>query len=126
MAIPDAAARFTLVLQANVPLDRLLVGRLQAMSESVRRQWLRSLLIEGFLLECRMLQLAQGRSHAPVSAPSERHRLVPTSAPFTLQAQPCSPEIRTSPGSPAETRDPTVPPPSGNDKPLAYLRRVIG
>lgn len=126
MASPDPTARYTVVLQSNVPLDRLLVERLHALTDSARRQWLRSLLIEGFLLECRMVQLAQGSAHANVSARGEHHRPVPTSAPFTLAVKLCSTGNLTTPASPLETRDAAVPLSLGTGKPLAYLRRVIG
>lgn len=126
MAISDLGARYTVVLQSNVPLDRLLVERLQALTESARRQWLRSLLIEGFLLECRLVQLAQGRAHATASARGEHHRPVPTAAPFTLAVKLCSTGNLTSAASPLEARHAAVPPLLGTGKPLAYLRHVIG
>lgn len=126
MASPDPAARYTVVLHTNVPLDRLLVERMQALTDSARRQWLRSLLIEGFLLECRMVQVAQGRADETAPIRGERHRPVLTSAPFTLAVQPCSTGNLTPSASALEAPDAKVPPSVGTEKPLAYLRRVIG
>ena len=117
-------ARFAVTLDVKIPLERLILSRLQALDTRARQAWLRSLLTQGFLLECRILKIDRESRPDVESAPAEA-RPVPPSAPYTLPAASRF-TGSTDPAKPAranvEERETT-----GTDgKPFAYLRRVIG
>lgn len=126
MPVADRATRISLPLRSEIPIERLILERLQSLTQRTRQQWLRSLVVEGFLLECRMLHNTAGRWSGGSPVPTLGHRPMPPSAPYALQAAPRS-TGNPKPSTLGPTADPTVAatPPS-NAKPFAYLRRVIG
>ena len=120
----EAERRITIALDPSIPIDRLMLGRLTPMKARTRQAWLRGLLAEGFLLECRMLQLMrEGRSE--VAAPK-----LNSTFPITAFHPPVA--SRRSTGN--DTVATPTPVPSNDsssharpdEKPFAHLRRVIG
>ena len=112
----ETPARIAFTLDAQIPLERVILERLRGLNRRSQQTWIRALIVEGFLLESRAVQnLRDGpsdvsRATAPRSAP---FRLTPR---FTGNAAPNA-------NAPLAATMPTTSP---NDKPFAALRRVIG
>ena len=126
MASAEPPSRVTVTLDASVPLERLVLTRLHALTTRSRQSWLRSLLIQGFILECRMLQVVREPRPALDPVVTEARRPVPPSAPYRLAA---SPRFTGNPKPFAAEHKPRpeVIANSQNDvNPFAHLRRVIG
>ena len=123
MAEYGSSVRLTVVLNASLPLERLLLEKIYSLSKATQQQWLRSLLVEGWLIECRMLQLACSPAQSAAS----------TGARFVLKK--ASTMYRDSYGSTGNNLSASLAPleqaeksiaPLNRDKPLAYLKRVLG
>ncbi|CAN0469540.1 unnamed protein product [Phaeothamnion confervicola] len=123
MAEHGSPVRLTVVLNASLPLERLLLEKIYSLSKATQQQWLRSLLVEGWLIECRMLQLTCGSSQGAASTGSR----------FALKTS--STMHRDNHGSTGNNFSASLVPvaqaeetiaPLNRDKPLAYLKRVLG
>ena len=123
MAEHGSPVRLTVVLNANLPLERLLLEKIYSLNKTTQQHWLRSLLVEGWLIECRMLQLACGSAQSAA----------PTGSRFVLKQS--SMMCRDNPGSTGNNLSSSLAPvaqaetktaPPNRDKPLAYLKRVLG
>ena len=126
MAVGKYASRFTVSFNPILPLERVILDRLQPMTTPTRQQWLRSLLIEGFLLECRTLPMGHTPLPASVSAPTFARRPAPPPAPYVFPSTPRSTGNQKQAMFAVDTQaDANASRPS-LDKPLAHLRRVIG
>lgn len=126
MTPPDSVSRFVMTLDAQLPLERMLLARLQSLSGRSKQTWLRSLLTAGFLAECRVCQTP--RESAPTGAPSDvsAQAPVPRSAPYTWpSARRFTGNVKAEEPSRKTRTDDTSTVRSG-DKPFAYLRQVIG
>ena len=122
MSAFETGSRFTVTLDPNVPLERLLLQRLQSLTRSSRHAWLRSLMVEGFLRECRVLECVRTSRPNLIPACTER----PPSAPYTLAASPRFTGTSTSVGQPIEPLIELPAMAQADGKPFAHLRRVIG
>ena len=115
--------RISLTLDPGLVLERLILKRLYGFKRKRGRDWLRSLLVQGFLAEGRWIRIESGGSAEGVAPQASS---VPTTA-FAGWLE----RSRRPPGpTPAPT---TVSPPEENDcatassgKPFAHLRKVIG
>ena len=123
MAEYGSSVRLTVVLNASLPLERLLLEKIYSLNKTTQQHWLRSLLVEGWLIECRMLQLACGPAQSAA----------PTRSRFVLKRS--STMLRGSLGSTGNNLSASLAPvtqaetniaPLNCDKPLAYLKRVLG
>ena len=104
--------------------EALILQRLQRIPTGRRQAWLRGLLVQGFLEECRLRREADGEACAPrrTTAPrqgkafagwlTERSPAPPPQSPPAVKADLCDPP------RPAAV--------DTNDKPFAHLRKVIG
>ena len=117
-------SRFSVALDLKVPLERLILSRLQALDTRARQSWLRSLLTQGFLLECRILKIDR-ESRLDVEPGRAEARPVPPSAPYTLTASSRF-TGSTDPVKPARANVEEIATTGTDGKPFAYLRRVIG
>jgi hypothetical protein len=121
----ESSARVMVVLSPQVPLERLILARLQPLTPRARHAWLRSLLIEGLLLESRLLHARRGdtldrtRPGAELPPPPLR------SAPYTLSAPRFTGKAQGGSASREETREASCDV-AHDKKPFAHLRRVIG
>ena len=126
MTIAESSSRFTIVLSPSILLERLILDRLQTLTGATRQHWLRSLLVEGFLVECRTLRTVRDQWLPLLSPHGESRRLTPKSAPyawastlrFTGNSDPVTPRVVPTVDVTATTLH--------FDKPFAHLRRVIG
>lgn len=116
MSVTERPVRVTFVLDAQIPLERLILERLGGLNRRAQQSWLRGLVVEGFLLESRAVHIMRespldvSRAKSPRSAP---YRLSPR---FMGNAKS---EPNLAPAAAMSTRSP-------DDKPFAALRRVIG
>ena len=125
MAPTTPASQITVTLDGHIPLERLVLNRVQTLTGRSRQSWLRSLLIQGFLLECRILKIDR-ESRLEVAPARAEARPVPPSAPYTLtvssrftgNTDPVKPAHKPNVEEIATTRT--------DGKPFAHLRRVIG
>lgn len=117
------ADRFTVALNASLPLERSLLEKLHSLNKATQQQWLRSLLIEGWLIECRMLHVACRSAQAAASMgsrPALNRSSKMHGGSLGSTGNICSTSL--APVARAETMSA----PLNRDKPLAYLKRVIG
>ena len=116
--------RLSITLDPGLVLERLILRRLAALQRKRGQDWIRSLLVHGFLAEGRWLRSGEpGGSHS--SVPVEP--AVPTT-PFSrwLQGAHDNGGSDQEP-SPRSAEAPTTSPStSSNAKPFAHLRKVIG
>ena len=118
-----SAVQLTVVLNPHLPLEKHLLEKLQALNKATRQPWLRSLLIEGLLLESRLLQracecpqqIAGSGAHPDLKRRSMMHR-----ASLGFTGNHLSASLTPTPHAATTT---TL---LNGDKPLAYLKRVIG
>lgn len=126
MTPPDPVSRFAITLDVRLPLERMLLARLQSLSGRAKQNWLRSLLIAGLLAECRACQTS--RESAPTGAPSDvsARAPVPRSTPCTWATAPrFTGNVNAEQSSTKFGNDDRTAARSA-DKPFAYLRHVIG
>jgi hypothetical protein len=111
--------RLCLQLDPHMAFEALILQRLQRIPTRRRQEWLRGLLVQGFLAECRGRREADD---APLGAPMPRQG---TSFAGWLSERSPTPQP-----VPAPKADPGDPPGrtavDTNDKPFAHLRKVIG
>ena len=121
-AISDVKiSRVSLSLDPSILLERLILERLAQTAYSRQREWLRMLIVQGYLFECRLLHTTRAplaSTHTvPAVAPGRAPRLGPRCADS-------HPPIESDPGS-AQAIGP-APLVASRDKPFATLRQVIG
>jgi hypothetical protein len=102
--------------------EALILQRLQRIPEKRRQEWLRRLLVQGFLGECRERREADGEAF--------HRQAVKTPRPNTAFSDWLAERAPTSGARPAATMEPRDPPKpvtaDTQDKPFAHLRKVIG
>lgn len=126
MTIPDPLSRLVITLDAQIPLDRMVLKQLQSLSGRSRQAWLRSLVVGGFLAECRACQtVRESRAERP-STDLDARSSMPRAAPYAWPSTPrfTGNEKAQAPVRRSEGDDPTTA--QSDPKPFAYLRRVIG
>ena len=122
MANRGGGQRLSLQLDPRMAFEALILQRLQLIPTGRRQEWLRGLLVQGFLAECRQRRGVDGEACDRPGATTPR----PGSA-FAgwLTERSSTPH---APG--AVTPDPGDPPrpvaADTHDKPFAHLRKVIG
>ena len=126
MTTTAQSLRVTVLLNAAVPLEGLIMARAHTLPGPARQRWLQSLLVEGFLIECRLLSHVPGTGLRTTPHRAEVSRCVPLPAPYAFR----SPARFTGNNGNA---GPSVAPaaeagalPPVNGKPFAHLRSVIG
>ena len=113
--------RITMSLDSGLVIEALILRRLDGLRGRRRQDWLRSLLGQGFLLECRWLRkdaLLSARSGPSVGMPSSFARWlarVPSKKVEGARVETITP-IRTLPKRDTGT----------HSKPFAHLRAVVG
>ena len=113
--------RISLTLDPGLVLERLILRRLTGLNRRRTQDWLRSLLVQGFLVEGQWIRSEHPRSSDSVSMQETR---IPTSPYAHWLARSHAPARREvdrapTPASPAVT-------PIAPTKPFAHLRKVIG
>jgi hypothetical protein len=119
MADRGGGQRLGLQLDPRMAFEALILQRLARIPTGRRQAWLRGLLVQGFLAECRLRREAEGEACAPQRATAPRQG--------TAFAGWLTGHATVPPAVKADGRDP----PSSaavvtNDKPFAHLRKVIG
>ena len=119
MANQSNGQRLCLQLDPRLAFEALILQRLQRIPTRRRQEWLRGLLVQGFLAECR------GRREAEDVLPGATMPRQGTSFAGWLTERSPTPQP-----VPAPKPDPGDPPSrtavDTNDKPFAHLRKVIG
>lgn len=125
--------RLCLRLDSEILLERLILERLAQVPKSRRPEWLRSLLVSGFLSEgraCREVGEQRG-SRGQSREEADRANAVPRSAFGNWLGQPKrpgKPDPEKPVAAPAAPRPATQTEPRGaeTEKPFAHLCKVIG
>ena len=125
------AHRVSLRLDAGILVEGLILGRLADLPKPRHQDWLRSLLVQGYLAESRLVRAVQAGLEKPAGvATTEPHRRVPGSAFCDWLSRPAAPAR--SGQTNRKGSMPSDPPPCAEggetaaDKPFAHLRKVIG
>jgi hypothetical protein len=116
--------RLNITLDPGLVLERLILRRLVALQGKRGQDWLRSLLVQGFLAEGRWLRSGDpggSQSRVPVEP------AVPTT-PFSRWLQGAHDKGGSDQEPAPRSAEALTPPPSTscNSKPFAHLRKVIG
>ena len=119
--------RLSLTLDPGLVLERLILRRLCELKRRRGQDWLRSLLVQGFLAEGQWI-----RSECPrnIDRASPQEPRIPTS-PFASWLERTHTPVRRAVDHRAPTSTPTSPitpaaSPGAETKPFAHLRKVIG
>ena len=110
-------------------LEGLLLERLAGLPKHRRQDWLRSLLVSGFLQEGRVLREMRSVTGGPAAPATEGDRPcgVPGSAFASWLGRPARLSRGPQAAPPDEAPIAAKPDPApGGDKPFAHLRKVIG
>ena len=112
--------RVCVVLDPALVLERLVLQRLSGLTRKRSREWLRALLVQGFLVEARWLRTGAGE-RATDAAPC------PTT-PFAawLEGAQRTPAPRAAPCAPPPPRRDAQVAAESVGKPFAHLRQIIG
>jgi len=111
--------RLCLQLDPHMVFEALILQRLQRIPARRRQEWLRWLLVQGFLGECR------GRREADDALPGATMPRQGTSfASWLTERSPVPQPVPAPKADPADPPSRTVV--DTSDKPFAHLRRVIG
>ena len=118
MANQSNGQRLCLQLDPCMAFEALILQRLQRIPARRRQEWLRGLLVQGFLAECR------GRREADDALPGATMPRQGTSFASWLTERP--PVSQPAPAPKVDRGDPRRPAAvDTNDKPFAHLRKVI-
>lgn len=107
----------SLQLEPRIRLEAIILNRLEQISEDCRQEWLRGLLVQGFLIECQAMQRV---ALEPISNIGTGFSDWLTGK---ATRQPVSHEPKLESVLTVESRDDAV---SDTEKPFSHLRRVIG
>jgi hypothetical protein len=122
MAERGGGQRLCLQLDPRMAFEALILWRLERVPKGRRQEWLRGLLVQGFLDECRVRREVDGEACAPRRATAPRQGTA-----FAGWLTERSPAPQPPPVMKADRCDP---PRSAavdtNEKPFAHLRKVIG
>ncbi|MEA3275561.1 MAG: hypothetical protein U9Q81_09810 [Pseudomonadota bacterium] len=122
MATRSDGQRLCLQLDPRMAFEALILQRLQRIPTGRRQEWLRGLLVQGFLDECRSRRGADGEACSLRGATTPRPG--PAFASWLTQR---APAVQPPPAVKADPCDPPRPAAADtNDKPFAHLRKVIG
>ena len=122
---PPVRQRMSVTFDRGVLIERLLLKRWESLSRNSQPGWLRSLLVQGFMVECSWLRAAEGREP---SDNESRNTTITRNEPESRYSNWLS---ERSTRNAARIKCP-VPTPASMlvstqaDKPFAHLRRVIG
>ena len=119
--------RLSLTLDPGLVLERLILRRLSGLKRKRGQDWLRSLLVQGFLAEGQWIRSECPRDNDRASSQEPR---IPTS-PFASWLERTHTPVRRAvdPRAPTPTPTSTVTTatsPGAETKPFAHLRKVIG
>jgi len=119
--------RLSLTLDPGLVLERLILRRLSGLKRRRGQDWLRSLLVQGFLAEGQWIRSECPRDSDRASSQEPR---IPTS-PFASWLERTHTPVRRAVEPRASTPTPTSPvttatSPVSETKPFAHLRKVIG
>ena len=127
MLVATETQRIGLRLDRGILIERLILSHVATLGARRAQDWLRSLLVHGFLTESRLLR-ELGTSAAPrASGPPTAARHAMPGSTFAMwhatHAQKQAPQV-----VPAIAARAVAPTPAGgvNDKPFAHLRNVVG
>ena len=120
----SASQRFSLTLDSGLVLERMILSRLSELKRKRGQDWLRSLLVQGFLVEGQWLRRERQRG-GDSAAPAEA--TIPTTPFANWLAHAGVPTRCASDPVPGSVRHTVtaIEPPAGS-KPFAHLRNVIG
>ena len=120
----SASQRFSLTLDPGLVLERMILSRLTGLKRKCGQDWLRSLLVQGFLAEGQWLR-RERQGGGDGAAPAEAR--IPTTPFANWLAHASVPARRAPEPAPGAVRQTvTVIEPVAGSKPFAHLRNVIG
>ena len=125
----ESAQRLCIRLDPAMLLEGLVLERLSVVPKARRQEWLRSLLVQGYLWEGRTSRGAQGDSEVARSGGERAKGKEATSAAAFAGwvGRPQAPAQQAVPhGSRPHRGVPTMPTKPTEGKPFAHLRKVIG
>jgi hypothetical protein len=117
MAKTRSRYQVSLQLEPRIRLEAVILNRLEQISEECRQEWLRGLLVQGFLIECQALQRVAVKPISRIGAG------FPDWLTGNSTKQAVSHDQKLEPGSTAKTGNDAI---GDAEKPFSHLRRVIG
>jgi len=117
--------RMSVRLDHAVFIERAILEHAARLGKAQAERWLRSLLVQGFLVESRVLHAVAGHRRPDTARPSPRGSLPPSAFAAWLGSAPAR-AARRAPAAPAGLDRPAPGVVSSGAKPFAHLRKVIG
>jgi len=125
----ESAQRLCIRLDPAMLLEGLLLERLSLVPKARRQEWLRSLLVQGYLWEGRTSRSAKVDAEAtrPGGEQAKSKESAPATAFSSWVARPGAPAQPAVPHDSRPSRGgPSTPTKPAGGKPFAHLRKVIG
>jgi hypothetical protein len=117
--------RISLTLDPGLVLERQILQRLSGLKRKRGQDWLRSLLVHGFLVEGQWICRDRYGTREQIGVPRETTLPVTPFASWLGSAKPMG-RLDTEPEKATATMAVVTPHTGLESKPLAYLRKVIG
>ena len=120
--------RVSVQLDCAMLVEALIVQRLDALPRRRHRDWIRSLLVQGYLGECRVLRRLDGATSTKPVTERKPPSLSGSGFDFghwVYRSANARPAVRAHRAA-AEPGPHHAVHPGGNDKPFAHLRKVVG
>ena len=123
-----AGRRVSVPLDPGMVVEALILQRLDTVPKRRHSDWIRSLLVQGFLAESRVLQ---GLSETATGNPTSQGLNRPAArsgfdfGDWHSRSKPAKPVVNATPDRPEEALSRPVKK-DGADKPFAHLRKVVG
>jgi len=113
--------RISVTLEPGLVLERLILRRLAGLHRRRAQDWLRSLLVQGFLVEGQWIRSERPRNSDCVSLQATRIPTSPYAHWLERSQAPARREVDRAPTPALPAVTPTAP-----AKPFAHLRKIIG
>lgn len=118
--------RLNIILDTRIPLEAMILNRLQRLPQRRRKDWLKGLLLTGFNTECQVIKSQTPSAHQQVGDSDDRRFL-----PWRMPAMRSGVRRSQSDASPGSGDQHSVEkaqrcPSTHSEKPFAQLKNVIG
>ena len=118
--------RLNIILDTRIPLEAMILNRLQRLPQRRRKDWLRGLLLTGFNTECQVIK-SQAPSTPPQESDTDDHRYLRWRMPaMRIGARRSNSDASPEYGDQHSVEKAESFPSTHSEKPFAQLRRVIG
>jgi len=118
--------RLNIILDTRIPLEAMILNRLQRLPQRRRKDWLRGLLLTGFNAECQVIK-SQTPSIPQQEGDTDERRFLQWRMPAMRSgARRSNSDASPGSGDPQSVENAQIYPSTHSEKPFAQLKNVIG